>query len=176
MPLLSTQPMPLLHSAHGYAAPHAAHHAPHHTPHRTPHITRHIARRTTHAPRRTPHHRSRWTIAQTRRGRVDTRCVTALFRMHIHMTHDTGAPYPGRRHLRPNPTPTPNSTQAAATFGALLCVCGSVFDPTRAMIACDGPPLLSPFCRPPRHPHCRSRTQTHTRPSAGLVSLLTLTP
>ena len=59
------------------------------TLHAAPHATSHA---TSHAPRRTPHHRSRWTIAQTRRGRVDTRCVTALFRMHIHMTHDTGAP------------------------------------------------------------------------------------
>ena len=51
---------------------------------------------TTHATRLvTTHHRSRWTIAQTRRSRIDTRCVTALVRMHIHMTHDTGTPYPG---------------------------------------------------------------------------------
>ena len=44
----------------------------------------------------------------------------------------------------PNPNPNPNSnanptpTQASSAFGTLLCMCGAVFDPTRAMIACDG--------------------------------------
>ena len=59
--------------------------------------------------------------------------------------------------------------QAAATFGALLCVCGSVFDPTRAMIACDG---LPPPCRlpPSSLPHTPPQPHTdaaHTDTPAG---------